>query len=312
MSKTAPSLKALAEDKDVDHGIGKLTIFKADPNVVQFEAGWNGRDEGPDLIEYRQRLKAAMKAGAFIPPIDVQVVEGVPICRDGHSRTLMARELVAEGFPYVLQAREIRGNDAEMRYHMLGSAAGRPLTPLEQGRQFLLLTRMGETVAAIAARLGQHRSTIENGLKLAEMPAAVQKMVGAGKVASHTALKTVKQHGKEAATVLATAVKDAEAKGKKKATAKTLPPGPGPKVRGQTLPPGNTPVATKGPKAIVGNPATGQIGEAAVVLPPPSESVVLLKQLAQRIAGVNLLVSNLDRKEIEGIVMAARGLLGVK
>ena len=241
MTTPAPSLKALAEAKT--DGVAKLTIFTIDPDVVQFEAGWNGRDEGPDLVEYRQRLKAAMKAGAFLPPIDVQMVDGVPIVRDGHSRTLMARELKAEGTPYTLQARQIRGNDAEMRYHMLGSAAGRPLSPLEQGRQFLLLTRLGESVAGIAARLGQHRSTIENGLRLAEMPATVQKMVGAGKVASHTALKTVKQHGKEAAKVLTDAVKEAESKGKKKATAKVLPkvtkaaPGPAPAERGQTLPP---------------------------------------------------------------------------
>lgn len=293
MSKPAPSLKALAEDKDVDHGIGKLTIFKADPNVVQFEDGWNGRDEGPDLIEYRQRLKAAMKAGAFIPPIDVQVVEGVPICRDGHSRTLMARELVAEGFPYVLQAREIRGNDAEMRYHMLGSAAGRPLTPLEQGRQFLLLTRMGETVAAIAARLGQHRSTIENGLKLAEMPAAVQKMVGAGKVASHTALKTVKEHGAKAAGVLSQAVKDAEAKGKKKATAKTLPKTK--KVAAQVLPAGPEPA------------------ERGQTLPPAQpDNYAALFELVNRVAAVNIIVSNLDRATIAQIVQDARNLLGVK
>ena len=296
MSKPAPSLKALAEDKDHDHGIGKLTIFKADPNVVQFEDGWNGRDEGPDLIEYRQRLKAAMKAGAFIPPIDVQVVDGVPIVRDGHSRTLMARELVAEGHPYSLQCREIRGNDAEMRYHMLGSAAGRPLSPLEQGRQFLLLTRMGETVAAIAARLGQHRSTIENGLKLAEMPSAVQKMVGEGKVASHTALKPVKEHGAKAAGVLAAAVKDAEAKGKKKATAKTLPKtkktdavaaqvlpaGPAPAERGQTLP------------------------------PTQPDNYAALFELVNRVAAVNIIVSNLDRAAISQIVQDARNLLGVK
>lgn len=289
MSKPAPSLKALAEDKDYDHGIGKLTIFKADPNVVQFEDGWNGRDEGPDLIEYRQRLKAAMKAGAFIPPIDVQVVEGVPIVRDGHSRTLMARELVAEGHPYSLQCREIRGNDAEMRYHMLGSAAGRPLSPLEQGRQFLLLTRMGETVAGIAARLGQHRSTIENGLKLAEMPAAVQKMVGAGKVASHTALKTVKEHGTKAAGVLQQAVKDAEAKGKKKATGKTIAPkvtkaapGPAPAERGQTLPPAQP------------------------------DNYAALFELVNRLASVNIIVSNLDRAAVSQLVQDARNLLGVK
>lgn len=287
MTTPAPSLKALAEAKA--DGVAKLTIFTVDPDVVQFEDGWNGRDEGPDLAEYRQRLKAAMKAGAFLPPIDVQMVDGVPIVRDGHSRTLMARELKVEGTPYTLQARQIRGNDAEMRYHMLGSAAGRPLSPLEQGRQFLLLTRLGESVAQIAARLGQHRSTIENGLKLAEMPSAVQKMVGAGKVASHTALKTVKEHGKEAAKVLTDAVKEAEAKGKKKATAKTLPkkapkvtkaaPAPAPAERGQTLPPDNH---------------------------------AALFELAHRIAAVNIVVSNLDRAAIAQIVQDARALLGVK
>lgn len=274
MTAPAPSLKALAEAKS--EGINKLTIFTVDPDAVQFESGWNGRDEGPDLIEYRQRLKAAMKAGAFLPPIDVQMVDGVPIVRDGHSRTLMARELKAEGTPYTLQARQIRGNDADMRYHMLGSAAGRPLTPLEQGRQFLLLTRLGETVAGIADRLGQHRSTIENGLKLAEMPAAVQQMVGAGQVASHTALKTVKEHGSNATEKLIEAIKTAETKGKTKVTAKTIEK----KEREQTLPPPTPPGA--------------------------------LFELVNRIAAINIVVSNLDRAAIAQIVQDARMLLGVK
>lgn len=220
MSIQHPSLKAMAEAKA--NGVQKVTIFAIDPYEVVIDEGWNGRDENPDLIEYRQRLKLAMKAGAFVPPIDIQVVDGKPIVRDGHSRTLMARELKAEGHEFVLQARHIRGNDAEMRYHMLGSAAGRPLTPLEQGRQYLVLMNMGQSVAQIATRLGQHRSTIENGLKLAEMPAAVQSMVAKGEVASHTALKTVKAEGSNAAKVLTAAVKTAKANGKKKATPKAI------------------------------------------------------------------------------------------
>ena len=280
MTTPAPSLKALAEAKT--DGVAKLTIFTVDPDVVQFEDGWNGRDESPDLIEYRQRLKAAMKAGAFVPPIDVQMVDGTPVVRDGHSRTLMARELKAEGMPYTLQARQIRGNDAEMRYHMLGSAPGRPLSPLEQGRQYMLLTRLGETVAQIAARLGQSRSTIENGLQLAEMPSAVQQMVGAGEVASHTALKTVKAHGKAAPEVLAAAVKTAKASGKKKATGKHLN---GPKVRGQTLPP------------------------AAAVDLPEIRTISTARAILGRLAAVNIVVSNLDRATIAQLVQDARAYL---
>ena len=222
MTTPAPSLKALAESKT--EGVQKATIFTVDPDILVIENGWNGRDINDDLHAYRQRLKQAMKAGAFIPPVDVEMFEGQPVVRDGHSRTLMARELKAEGVPYALQARQIRGNEAEMRYHMIGSASGRPLTPLEQGRQFALLVSYGQTPAAIAERTGLSRTTIDNGLKLAEAPVAVQQMIATGEVGSHQALKTIREHGTKAgAAKLKAAVTEAKANGKKKATAKQLP-----------------------------------------------------------------------------------------
>ncbi len=44
------SLKQLAEGKA--EGIQKATYFKVDPDVVEFEPGFNLREEGPEL---RQR-----------------------------------------------------------------------------------------------------------------------------------------------------------------------------------------------------------------------------------------------------------------
>lgn len=232
MTKPA-SLKSLAEGKT--DGIQKATIFKVSPALVEVEEGFNLREEGPELAEHIERLYHAMKAGAYIPPIDVSVIEGRVLLRDGHCRTRAARRLVAEGVDYLLEARQLRGNDADAVFHMLGSAQGKHFTPLEQGRGFLRLVTFGHTVAQIAARTGLHRSTIENGLALAEAPAAVQKLVAEGKVASHTALKTVRAHGPaDAAEKLAAAVKTAEATGKTKATGKHLAE---PKPRGQTLPP---------------------------------------------------------------------------
>jgi len=281
---TYVSLKQAAEAKA--NGFQKATYFKLDPNVVKIEEGWNGRDETPDLLEYRQRLKQAMKAGAMIPPIDVEMVDGEPIVRDGHSRTLMARELVAEGVPYVLEARQFKGNEAEARYHMIGSAGGRALSPLEQGRQFKLLVSYGQTVADISNRTGMHRSTVENGLQLADAPVAVQKLVTSGKVASHLALKAVRQHGKEAAAVLKAGVEKAEAAGKTKATAKHVSPMKGRKV----------PLAEPG--------ARGQ------TLPPASAQNDLFN-LAMSLAAVNILVTELDRDTIAGLVQKARTLVGM-
>ncbi len=266
-----PSLKAMAESK-VD-GIQKATFFKIDPDLVEFEPGWNDRDEGPELDAHIAQLEAAMAAGAVVPPIDVQVVDGRVIVRDGHCRTRAARNLKARGVTYVLEARQLRGNDVDMRYHKLGTGTGsKPLSPLEAGREYLRLMNMGETVAGMAARIGVSRTTIENGLKLAELPAATQALVKAGSVAPHAALKATKEHGKEAPGKLAAAVAKASAQGKKKATAKHIEPKP----RGQT-------------KA------------------PPID-VAALQAFAARVAAMAIPLGAFDREAVIAIIHEARGL----
>lgn len=279
MSKAPVSLKAMAEAKA--DGIQKATYFKVRPDVVEFEEGFNLREEGPELDAHIERLYLAMKEGAYIPPIDVSVIEGRVIARDGHCRTRAARRLQAEGLDYQLEARQLRGNDSDAVFHMLGSGQGKAFTPLEQGRGFLRLIRFGHEVAEIAKKTGLHRSTIENGLALAEAPVAVQSMVAEGKVSSSLALQTVRDHGPKATEKLEAAVKTAEASGKKKATAKHIEPKP----RGQTLPPKATPS------------------------PAPDNR---LQALAERLAAVNIVVSNIDRATIVALVTEARAIVGAK
>lgn len=261
-------------------GIQKATFFKVRPDVVEFEDGFNLREEGPELDAHIERLYLAMKEGAYIPPIDVAVI-------DGHCRTRAARRLVAEGVEYQLEARQLRGNESDAVFHMLGSAQGKAFTPLEQGRGFLRLVRYGHEIADIAKKTGLHRSTIENGLALAEAPVAVQSMVAEGKVSSSLALQTVREHGTKATEKLEAAVKTAEASGKKKATAKHVEPKP----RGQTLPP-----KEKAPAKATPSPA------------PDNR----LQALAERLAAVNIIVSNIDRAAIVALVTEARAIVGAK
>jgi len=275
------SLKALAESKA--DGIQKATTFKVRPDAVEFEVGFNLRDEGPELDAHIDQLEAAMRAGAHVPAIDLSVVDGRMIVRDGHCRTRAARRI--EG--YMLEARQVRGNEADAVFHMLGSAQGKAFTPLEQGRGFLRLVRYGHEVADIAKKTGLHRSTIENGLALAEAPVAVQSMVAEGKVSSSLALQTVREHGPKATEKLEAAVKTAEASGKKKATAKHVEPKP----RGQTLPP-----KEKAPAK-------------ATPCPAPDNR---LQALAERLAAVNIIVSHIDRAAIVALVTEARAIVGAK
>jgi len=214
------SLKALAESKA--EGIQKATYFKVSPHLVTFEQGFNLRDEDDELHAYIDQMEAAMRAGAYIPPIDVSVVDGKIVVREGHCRTRAARRI--EG--YMLEARQVRGNEVDAVYCMMGSDQKKPFSPVEVARGYLRLINMGQDVAAIAARLGLHRSTIENALTLAEAPQAVQTMVKAGTVSPSLAIKTVREHGSAAPAKLAEAVAVAQSKGKTKATPKHVPKAP--------------------------------------------------------------------------------------
>ena len=216
----ANSLKQLAESKT--EGIQKATFFKVDPRKLVFETGFNLREEGEELNEHIERLYAAMKEGAYIPPIDVSVKDGEIIIRDGHCRTRAALRLVDEGVAYLLEARQIRGNEIDHVIHMLGSDQGRKFSSLEQGRGFLRLINYGMEVADISKKTGLHRSTIENGLMLANAPVAIHKLITDGKVAPRLALDTIREHGSAAEQVLVRAIDNAEQAGKTKATKKHI------------------------------------------------------------------------------------------
>lgn len=263
------SLKALAESKA--DGIQKATTFKVRPDAVEFEVGFNLRDEGPELDAHIDQLEAAMRAGAHVPAIDLSVVDGRMIVRDGHCRTRAARRI--EG--YMLEARQVRGNEADAVFHMLGSDQRKSFSPVEVARGYMRLVNMGQDVAAIAARLGVHRSTVENALALADAPVAVQSMVAAGNVSASLAVKTVRKEGTKAAATLAKALDTAKAAGKTKATAKHVEPKP----RGQTLP------------------------------PPPAAPSNGLVEFVTRIADMNPIATH-RREEVVDLITTARRLLG--
>lgn len=239
--KTHPSLKAMAEDKALD-GVSKETTFSLDPDMVVIEPGFNLRRPGPALDAHLERMYNAMKRGVPMPPIDVIVRDGAVIVRRGHCRTITAQRLKREGIDYRLQAKHYRQGDAtEQTYDMMGENMGEPFSPLEQGYGFLRLLNQGQTVAMIAERLHVHRSTVENGLAMVEMPGEAQKLVTEEKVSAHTALKTVRDKGQtKGVEALQKGVQAAEAAGKSKATSKHIdgpkvPPKP-PKARRESDP----------------------------------------------------------------------------
>lgn len=219
MTKPHVSLKTMAEDKALD-GVSKLTIFTVDPDLVEIEPGYNLRTPGPRLDAHMERMYQAMKAGASFPPIDVIVCEGRIVVRLGHCRTLTARRLKAEGIPYLLQARHYRGDEVEQALDLIGENSGLGHTPLEDGMGYQRLRRFNMDIDAIAKRCGVTRTTVENGLLLAEAPQEIKQMITREEVACHTAIEAIRAHKDKAASVLAAALERAKQRGKTKVTPK--------------------------------------------------------------------------------------------
>lgn len=215
----AVSLKVLAENKA--DGVTKETTFRVDPDLVEFEEGFNLRTDDDLLAAHQDRLYEAMKNGASIPPLDVRVENGKIICVEGHSRTMAARRLKLEVPTFTLGARQFRGNEQERVLHMLGTGSGqKPLSPLEQGIGYLRLVKYGMTNGQIAAKLGISVVTVANGLTLAEAPLEVQELVRSGAVSSTTAREAVKQ-GAEGVKALAKKAAEQQADPAKTPTGKT-------------------------------------------------------------------------------------------
>jgi len=205
------SLRSLARDGELP-GLTRAETFRIDPKLVILEKGFNLRTEGEDLDLHIDRLYHAMKAGAFIPPVDVQVINGRVIARDGHCRQRAAVRLRKEMPDYTLECRQLRGDATDAVLHMLGTGSGsKPLSPLEQGRGFLRLVKMGLTSPQIAEKLGISRVTVDNGLTLAEAPLEVQEAIAKGEVSS-TAAREALKGGVEGVTALLAAVEVERAK----------------------------------------------------------------------------------------------------
>lgn len=216
-TKGAVSLKVLAERKA--EGIQQSKTFKINPKLIEFEDGFNCRPIDRDHVE---SLKATKRAGGDWPPVYLRVDDGRVIAVGGHHRTVAGCELVDEGFDIMIDAVQFRGSDADRIVHMLTSAQGLPVTPLQAGQQYRKLVAFGWDVKKISDHVGKTPAYVGSMIHLAESNTDVQRMVEANEVAAHTAVKVVRKHGEKAGAVLAGELTKAKASGKGKVTAKTI------------------------------------------------------------------------------------------
>ncbi len=218
LSEGAVSLKVLAERK-VD-GVGTVKQFSVASSLIEVEDGFNGR---PIDVDHVEAMKKSYRAGAVFPPMYVRVDNGRIILVDGHHRDRMYKELILEGLPILkVDVVQFRGNDAERVAHMLTTASGKPLTPLEMGLQYRKLQGYGWENKRIAETVGKTVSHVGEMIKLAESNSDVQGMVKSKQVSAANAVKMLRKHGEKAGEVMADSMQAARLNGKSKITEKSI------------------------------------------------------------------------------------------
>lgn len=211
------SLKAAAEDKN-NPSVSKVTSFAVDPRSIEAEEGFNAR---PLNMEHVAQMSIAYCNGAVFPPLEVRIDDGRILLVDGHHRHAAALEAISKGAEVkALDCRQFRGGDADRVAHMITSAGGLPLTPLQLGIQLRKLIGFGWTEKQIADRIGKSVEHVKNTILLAEANSDVHSAVNAGEVSSTTAAALVKKHGSKAGKVIQEGVAKAKASGKTRATPK--------------------------------------------------------------------------------------------
>jgi ParB-like chromosome segregation protein Spo0J len=214
----AVSLKVMAERKI--EGVQTTKQFKVPPSILEFEDGFNCR---PISREHVESLKQSFKAGVVWQPIVVRVADGHVFVVGGHHRTVALREMLAEGLEIEsIDVTQFRGSDADRIIHMLTSAQGLPVTPLQSGVQYRKLIAFGWDIKKICQHVGKTPAHVGEMIRLAESNSDVQRMVESNEVAAHTAVKAIRAHGQKAGAVLADELVKAKASGKTKVTAKTI------------------------------------------------------------------------------------------
>lgn len=211
------SLKAAAEDK-TNPNVSKVTSFAVDPRILEVREGFNAR---PLNQEHVEQMAVSYANGATFPPLDVEVEDGHIYPVDGHHRRAAALLAISRGAPIrSVECRQFRGNDADKVAHLITSASGLPLTPLQLGVQYRKLIGFGWTEKQVADRVGKSGQHVKDMIVLAEANSDVHQAVNAGEVSGTTAATLVKRHGSKAGKVIREVVEKAKASGKTKATPK--------------------------------------------------------------------------------------------
>lgn len=197
--------------------INKGNMFSVAPELLVEAEGFNVRTYDETRVqEHIRRLADAYKAGgAGVPPIAVQVVDGVVVIRDGHCRYRGIMLAISEGAEIErVQVTEHRGDEADQACLILTSNDGLKLNTLERAEVYKRLVGYGQSEAEVAKRVGRTYQHVHTAIQMLDMPVELKAMVVREKISASHAFELFQEHGTKAVDVAKGALQTAEQEGK--------------------------------------------------------------------------------------------------
>lgn len=205
-----------------DTAIRRVDMYQFDPAKIEVEAGYNIRTFNSATDEEDAALKESIRVSGVRTPLTIRSKRDQVFVVAGHRRLAAVKELIAEGVEIkaVPCLPEAKGTSDEDRVlDLIRSNQGKPLTAMQRAEVFVRLLAFGWDEAEIATKVGCSRVHVGDMLMLAGAERDVRQMVQSGEIAATTAIRAIKQEGDDAGAMLAGAVADAKAAGKKKVSA---------------------------------------------------------------------------------------------
>lgn len=217
---------------------GRSDLYRVSPYDLHVREDWNERDmDDPANIEHVDQLARSMAARDENGEIQGQKVPSVGYYEDGkiwieggHCRRLAAIKAIEEygapkdmTIPIIMSPKS--ATEADRVLSQIIHNNGKEFSPIEQGRVFMRLNKLGMSNEQIAEKCGLSRVHVANLIELCQSPKPLRKLVSENKVSATLAIATLKKtkgDGKKAVEKLKAAVKEAKLLGKDRATEKHL------------------------------------------------------------------------------------------
>lgn len=168
---TSPPASQETTRESTGERLAEVSIALIDPNPHQPRAAVD-----PAALA---ELAASIKSSGILQPVILRPMNGRYQLVAGHRRTEAAKLAGLEKIPALLRHDSTEEQQAE--WALIENIQRQDLNPIERAKAYRsYIDTFGHTHAQAAARLGEDRATISNFLRMLDLNAGVQDLVGRG------------------------------------------------------------------------------------------------------------------------------------